>query len=72
MTVKAGDVVTLKSGGPNMTVLGFAGDMGAEWADVSGNYIVVAWMDNLGHKLVDAFDPATLMFANTDPAIGCG
>ncbi|AFJ47069.1 YodC family protein [Shimwellia blattae] len=72
MTVKTGDVVTLKSGGPHMTVLGFARDMGEEWAAFPGNDIVVAWMDNLGHKLVDAFDPATLKFANTDPAIGCG
>lgn len=72
MTVKAGDVVTLKSGGPDMTVLGITKDMGEEWVAFPGNYIAVAWMDNLGHKLVDAFDPATLMFANTDPAIGCG
>jgi uncharacterized protein YodC (DUF2158 family) len=52
-TLKAGDVVQLKSGGPKMTV-----------AAASDNYgtpkVSCVWFDDSKKKLSDSFPPATL------------
>ncbi|MCE9981455.1 YodC family protein [Leclercia adecarboxylata] len=70
MAFVEGNVVTLKSGDRQMTVLGIAKDMGAAWKHVPGDYVIARWMTDNGDIKTDAFDPDTLSFA--DPNIKFG
>lgn len=66
MAFTKGNVVTLNSGGPRMTVLGTVQDMGPEWVGFPDLFIVTQWFTSVGEKKIDAFDPQTLSLADPD------
>ena len=70
MAFKEGNVVKLNSGGPKMTVLGIARDMGASWKHVPGDYVITKWMTEQKELRTDAFDPDTITLADPDIDFG--
>lgn len=65
MDFKKGDVVRLKSGGPEMTV-----ENVGERAMIGGQAVFCAWFENSGRKQMlarDAFEPETLEHVSDEP-----